>query len=284
MFGYVTANWKELDKQQQSRYGAVYCGICRQIRQRTSQAARLALSYDMAFLALLLMSLYEPEEETGSRACALHPFRPRSWLDNEYIRYAADMNVVLAYYNALDDVADDGSLTARLGVSALEKHIDPIRQRYPRQCLAIAQCIHRLGQLEQEGCINPDEPAACFGELMAQLLTYREDMWAEDLRQLGMALGRFIYLTDAALDYRRDAKKKKYNPFLAMKTGEDWDRWEQYLVLAMARCTRAYEHLPLVQDKALLDSILYSGVWIEFKRKQPRKKAAQEERQDGRSL
>ena len=32
MFGYVTASWKELSKQEQERYGAVYCGICRRIR------------------------------------------------------------------------------------------------------------------------------------------------------------------------------------------------------------------------------------------------------------
>jgi hypothetical protein len=62
MFGYVTANIKELTKQQQTRYNAVYCGICRQIREQSGQMSRLALSFDMAFLALLLMSLYEPEE------------------------------------------------------------------------------------------------------------------------------------------------------------------------------------------------------------------------------
>ena len=55
MFGYVTASWKELTKQEQERYGAVYCGICRRIRLQSGNTARLALSYDMAFLALLLI-------------------------------------------------------------------------------------------------------------------------------------------------------------------------------------------------------------------------------------
>lgn len=77
MFGYVTANVRELNKEQQNRYNAVYCGICRQIRDRANQLSRLGLSYDMAFLALLLMSLYEPEEAAGNRACALHPIRPK---------------------------------------------------------------------------------------------------------------------------------------------------------------------------------------------------------------
>ena len=43
--------------------------------------------------------------------------------------------------------------------------------------------------------------------------------------------------------------------------------WEAHLVLAMARCTACYERLPLVQDKALMDNILYSGVWGNYRRK-----------------
>ena len=99
MFGYVLANYDELNEAQQARYGAVYCGICRGIREQTSQSARLALSYDMAFLALLHMSLYEPEETSGPRACMLHPIKKRPWVDNEYIRYAADMNVATQYFH-----------------------------------------------------------------------------------------------------------------------------------------------------------------------------------------
>ena len=102
---------------------------------------------------------------------------------------------------------------------------------------------------------------------MAELLVYHEDLWADTLRQTGFHLGRFIYMADAAVDYRTDKRKHKYNPFLAMDTGEDWARWEEYLVLAMGRCTANYEKLPLVQDKALLDNILYSGVWVNFRGK-----------------
>ena len=112
MFGFVMANVGQLTKEQRARYSSVYCGICRQIRHCASQTARLALSYDMAFLALLLMSLYEPEETRGKRACIVHPIRPRPWVDNEFIRYAAQMNVALAYYKALDDYRDEGRTTA----------------------------------------------------------------------------------------------------------------------------------------------------------------------------
>ncbi len=267
MFGFVTANWKELTKAQQDRYGGVYCGICLRIKAQASQTARLGLSYDMAFLALLLMSLYEPEETSGPLHCAAHPLRKRDWIDNEYIRYAADMNVALAYYNFLDDWNDDGKLSAKLMANAFGKTLPEIESRYPRQCAAIADCIGKLSRLEKENCPNPDEPAHVFGILLGELMVYREDLWADNLRQMGDALGRFIYLADAAVDFRKDKKKKKYNPFLAMGSGEDWEKWEEYLVLAMGRCTRFYEMLPLVQDKTLLDNILYSGVWTNFRGK-----------------
>ena len=219
MFGFVTASVSELTKEQCRRYNAVYCGICRQILLRSSQFARLGLSYDMAFLALLHMSLYEPEEVSGKRACGLHPIRPRPWVDSPYIGYCADMNVALAYYNFLDDYTDEGKASAKFLADRFGKNLSDITCRWPRQCAAIEGCIARLSALEKAGCTNPDEPAQCFGQLMGELLVYEEDMWAETLRQMGQALGRFIYLTDAAVDYRRDEKKRKYNPFIAMGSG-----------------------------------------------------------------
>ena len=275
MFGFVTANLSELTQAQKERYTAVYCGICRRIRRQHTQRARLTLSYDMAFLALLLMSLYEPEDTVGDRACAMHPIKPRSWVDNEHVRYAADMNVALSYYKCRDDWADDKSLTARAMAKHLEKCVPDLTAAYPRQCEAISRCIGELTALERSGCANPDEPANCFGRLMAELLVYREDLWADALRQTGFYLGRFIYLADAVVDYPKDKRKKKYNPLPAA----DPARWDTWLALAMGRCTEAFERLPLVQDKALLDNILYSGVWVNFRRKKH-----QEEKDDRRSL
>ena len=280
MFGYVMASIEEFSREQKRRYQQAYCGVCRQIREKSSNTARMLLSYDMAFLALLLMSLYEPEEEQGNRACSLHPLNPRPWTDNEYIRYAADMNVALAYYKALDDYADDRKSGAKILAQKLKKDVQRISLEYPRQCRAMEDCIARLAQLERDGCPNADEPAACFGQLMAEVLVYREDLWTENLKQMGMALGRYIYLADAAIDYEKDQKKGRYNPFLAMGMEEDWSRWEEYLVLAMSRCADHYERLPLVQDKDILDNILYSGIWVEFRRRQKGQNTAREETDD----
>ena len=265
MFGFVTANMKELTKAQQDRYGSIYCGICRRIRLQSGQIARMGLSYDMAFLALLLMSLYEPEEESGRNGCMMHPIKRRPWVDNCYIRYCADMNVALAYYNCLDDWQDDKKRSAKLLADCLEEKLPAIEEKYPRQCVAIRDSLAKLLALETENCSNPDLPAGIFGELMAELLAYEEDLWAPTLRQLGHGLGRFIYLMDAVLDYDRDEKEEKYNPWLAMGMGNDPEKWEEYLVLTMGRCAAEFERLPLVQDKPLLDNILYSGLWVRYR-------------------
>ena len=265
MFGYVSANWKELTRPQQDRYGSVYCGICRGIRIRAGQLARLGLSYDMAFLALLLMSLYEPEEEAGKNHCMIHPIKRRPWVDSEVIRYCADLNVALAYYNCLDDWQDDGKTGAKLLAGNLSQYLPAIEERWPRQCESIRQCLDALSVLEKENCSNPDEPAAAFGKLMEELMVWQEDLWEPTLRQLGQSLGRFIYLMDAAMDYDKDKRKQKYNPWLGGE--KDPARWEEALVLTMGRATAAFEKLPLVQDKKLLDNILYSGVWVQYRGK-----------------
>ena len=145
----------------------------------------------------------------------------------------------------------------------LEKRMASLEADYPRQCAAIRDCIGRLTALERSGCDNADEPANCFGSLMGELLVWREDLWAPYLRQMGMALGRFIYLADAVADYEKDRKKGRYNPLRE----DEQELWDDFLVLAMGRCTAIYEKLPLVQDKGLLDNILYSGVWMNFRKK-----------------
>ena len=81
------------------------------------------------------------------------------------------------------------------------------------------------------------------------------------------------------MDYPKDLKKGKYNPYIAMGMEKNPQRWEEYLVLTMGRCTDYYERLPLVQDKDLLDNILYSGVWVNY-----RGKKKEEEPDDRRSL
>jgi hypothetical protein len=150
MFGFVMASSEELSKEEKQRYGEVYCGICRQIGKRHGSLSRLGLSFDLAFLALLFMSLYEPEETKGNRACGFHPVKPRPWTDNKYIAYCADMNVALAYYKAKDDSADEKRVGGMLQQGIFGKKLEEIKNSWPRQCAAIENCLQELDVLEKE--------------------------------------------------------------------------------------------------------------------------------------
>ena len=266
MFGYILPNLESLGEEEKLRYHAVYCGVCRSIRARYGQRCRLAVSYDMTFLAIFLSALYEPAEAHGQMRCLPHPKEAHDFVRTSMTDYAADMTIALAYFKALDDWQDDGKKSAKWMADRFAEHLPRIEADWPRPCQAIRRCLERLSQLEAENCPNPDEPAGAFGELMGELFYLREDMWTDTLRQMGNALGRFVYLLDAELDYDKDKKQGKYNPFLAKGEEKNLRVWEDYLVLTMGRCTENFEKLPLVQDKALLDNILYSGVWVSYHR------------------
>lgn len=64
MFGYVRAVTAVLPPEEQARYRAVYCGLCKTLGERYGKAAQLTLNYDFVFLALLLAPP-EGEEKTA---------------------------------------------------------------------------------------------------------------------------------------------------------------------------------------------------------------------------
>ena len=108
MFGYITPALSGLTEDEKSRYRAMYCGLCHSLQSRHGQTARLTLSHDMTFLALLLHSLYEPESTLRPARCGIHPLKAHPFEQSALIDYAADMNLLLAYYKAVDQRMDEG--------------------------------------------------------------------------------------------------------------------------------------------------------------------------------
>ena len=110
MFGFIIPNYNTLKESEKNRYQSIYCGLCHSLRDNYSNISRLALNYDLTFLALLLSSLYEPNEATEDCKCIFHPGKKFKSVNNEFSDYCADLTVALAYHKILDDVKDDGSV------------------------------------------------------------------------------------------------------------------------------------------------------------------------------
>ena len=115
MFGYVRICRQELSEKDFNCFNAYYCGLCKAIG-KYSNAARMGLSYDMAFLAVLLDSLSEEDSRIGLCRCALHPIHKKSAVkDNIVIDYAASMSILLSYRKLEDDWLDDKDPKALAG-------------------------------------------------------------------------------------------------------------------------------------------------------------------------
>ena len=174
------------------------------------------------------------------------------------------MSVLLTYYKCLDDWNDDHNLLAHGSSRALKKKADEAANRWPRQSLSITKGLAELNKMEHVNETNPDLPANCFGAIMGELFVREEDTYATQLRCMGTALGRFIYIMDAIEDLRSDIKKERYNPLIAQT---DMD-FIPMLSMLMGECTASFEMLPLTRDLTLLKNTLYAGVWMKFQRKE----------------
>jgi len=281
MFGYITIDKLELKVKDYYKYRAYYCGLCRTLKERHGRFGQMTLTYDMTFLILLLTSLYEKEPESGKNRCIAHPTKKHWMLWNTFSEYAADLNIALAYYNFLDDWKDEKKITGYAGAAYLKKPYQKIAEQYPRQCKAIAAGLEKLSACEAKKEENLDIVSDCFGEIMAELFVYQEDMWAESLKQIGYYLGKFIYLLDAYDDLLEDQKKENYNPLKSMSAQENFEQdCDDILQMMMAECAREMEKLPLVHEIEILRNIIYSGVWTKYKKK----KLGEEKNNDSRSI
>lgn len=291
MFGYVTAHKPELKMKDFYKYKAYYCGLCKTLRSSYGIRGQLTLTYDMTFLVILLTSLYESETESEECRCIVHPMKKQKMLSNEITEYAADMNIVLSYFHFADDWQDEKSKAGLVGLRAFHKSYLEIQKKYPEKCQIIRRCLKLLHQCEAHNEQEIDVSARYFGELMAELFSYRHDVWEKTLRGMGFYLGKFIYILDAYDDIETDLKNNSYNPLRSIYGEEDFDeKCREMMTYVLAECTSRFERLPCIRDVEILRNILYVGVWEKFDKKQlekqnkQRKEKEEEENYDSKSI
>ena len=269
MFGYVTTNKPELKIREFARYKGFYCGLCRTLRSRHGFTGQMTLSYDMTFLILLLISLYEQKTTRDNKICMIHPGKKKIILQNAVTEYASDMNILLTQKHFSDDWEDERKVSGWIGTHAFCRRAQKIEKKYKRQAEAIEKSLAELSAREKENCSDLDEVARPFGELMAELFVWQEDAFEKILRRFGFYLGKYIYLMDAFMDLEEDKRKGCFNP---LKEWEGRDGYDETIKKILDHTIRMaiveFEKLPLEQDVAILRNILYEGVWTAYERKQ----------------
>ena len=265
MFGYIAINKAEMKFRDFDIYHAYYCGLCKDLKERYGRSGQITLSYDMTFLIILLSGLYEPPAEDSIRNCVAHPFQKHAARTNEITQYAADMNIVLSYYKCLDDWADEHKKKAWINSRLLRSKVKQIEKTYPEKVKLIRDMLAQISSCEKANEQDLDKMAGLFGEIMAEIFVWKQDIWKDSLHRMGFFLGKFIYLMDAYEDIDDDIANACYNPFMRFREREDFDDYcKQILTMMIAECSREFEKLPILTHAEILRNILYSGVWCRF--------------------
>lgn len=295
MLGYVKIDKGELKVREYEVYCGYYCGICKSIGRRYGQLPRMALSYDAAFLAILLASIEDAPDAPLQEHCVVHPIKKKTMIYNRAVDYAGDVMLLLAWYKLLDDAKDENRFYAKATMVLLRSIYRYLRKQYPDLCKGIEENLAKLASLEQAKCDSIDQAADAFSQIMkiifqegvrtlyeADAVTIEPEHPAkehadpqsliETAGQIGWHLGKWIYLIDAVDDIEENLKNGSYNPLLyrfsydaSSETPEAFRnriepdlRFNLFHYLAIA--SNSLQELPLQKNKGILENILYLGM------------------------
>lgn len=265
MFGYVTINQEELKIKDYNFYRSCYCGLCRTLKSRHGLTAPLVLSYDMTFVILLLSGLYETPFAQDSCRCVVHPTKKHTTRKNRWTDYAADMSVLMAYHNLMDDWEDEKKVSRLTMAKTLKKAYKKISARYPAQAQAVLELMKNTAESEARKDCNVDRVSGYTGEFLGTIIAKEDDVWREVLYKIGFYMGKYIYLMDAYDDLDSDLKKKNFNLLHPLTKKKDFEAYvENTLIMMMAECSKNFELLPILMYTDILRNILYSGVWSKY--------------------
>jgi len=262
MFGYIRPLECELKVREQAEYRGIYCGLCKSIGRRYGQLERLTLSYDCAFLALTLSSITGGAKFTPGN-CGPRVYRGKRPIADASpaLDYAADVNILLAWYKAADDRADEKSAKALAARAALHRAYRKAAKSNPVLDREIRESMDLLHTLEAEKTALIDEPSNAFGKLLAAVILNAPTLPASERKAaewMYYNLGKWVYLMDAWDDREKDEKSGSYNPFLLLKM--ETEQAAFLLNITRNEAMKAYDLLTLQTQNSLLENIMTLGL------------------------
>jgi hypothetical protein len=274
MFGYVTPCKMELKIKDFEKFKAYYCGLCITIKKSFGNLPRLALNYDMAFLAVLLDSLNENNINIKKHFCSFHPMQKRLIvIENSPLEYAAFCNVLLTYHKLLDNIYDDNSKLSRVYSSVLNIYLKKAPEKYKKNSDYIGNSLKELSTAENNVTGKTlDELSHHFADLTGFILSSypRETKNSENLYWLGYNLGKWIYIIDAFDDLEKDMNNRKFNALNSIYNIDNKSyselveqitaRVDFTLTSCAQSCLECLGKLPIQKNHDLLHNILQLGL------------------------
>lgn len=275
MFGYIVPDKPELKIKEFDLFRAYYCGVCKAMGSSFGPLSRFALNYDLVFLGLFWASLNNKAPKLRREACIANPLK-KKWIvkENEFLNFAADLNVMLTYYKLKDNWQDEHDPRSLAAQAVFYNGYKKAQSKNPDLDKRIAESIHQLTLLEKQKCSSMDAAAEPFANLMKQLLRAgyhgNDNAVARPVEWIGYNLGKWIYLIDAYDDIEKDAGSGSYNPLIyqyGYTNGENIQMFKNKireevsfnLTHSLGQIAGAVELLN-VGNKPIIDNILYLGL------------------------
>lgn len=279
MFGYIRAYKPFMRMFEYEIYRSVYCGICKDMHRRFGFMTRMTLSYDSAFLALVDLSVRGKKLTVKSERCIAHPLKKTMCATcGSDLSYASSISVLLTYHKLRDDIADSGFKKKLLACALMPF----FKKAYKRACVKYKALSNSISEaMKLQTAIEKDKSAgidqACEPTALMMQAVFGEI--GKDAREkallarFGYCLGRFIYITDALDDLKKDIAEGGYNPLIIyMDThGIKWDgqgRFPQQIRslcdatvnMSLGQLAQCYVALDMQRFRDILDNIVYLGL------------------------
>ncbi|MBQ8782934.1 MAG: hypothetical protein IJZ57_04095 [Clostridia bacterium] len=264
MFGYVRAYKPEMTFSQYDIYKGIYCSLCKAIGKNYGLIARLTLSYDFAFFALVRMSVEEACSGFKKSRCSFNPAKKclECNLDDRDLEYTADVSMLMVYYKFLDNLQDSRGVK-KLFFKLLSPYFNHIGKKGRKRNSEADDILNKmhLSQIDAEKNFNGNIDEVCHpsADALGKLLALNKVSQQEVLYKFGYMIGRWVYLVDALDDYENDEKDNSFNPFV-LKENYTLDNAVASLNLTASEAVSAFEKLKIYKHKNIILNILYDGL------------------------
>jgi hypothetical protein len=275
MLGYVTTEKQELKMREYEIYRGYYCGVCKSIGKRHGQIPRFALSYDAAFLAMVLASLRDEPDLVTKEHCIIHPIKKNTAIKNEAIDYAADVMLILTWHKLQDDANDEKKVSAKALLTLMKPLYKKLRKARGPLCDEIKSNLVEMARLEKLKSNNLDQVSETFAKILEAVFLAGPSVSDKDtqrvLGRLGYHLGKWIYLMDAWDDLDDNIKTGAYNPLIyryeydGVESTESFrerikSTCEWHLLVCCGEMGKALDLLEIQKNNGIIENIVYLGL------------------------
>lgn len=278
MFGYIRPCKGEMLVKNYELYKSVYCGLCKQLGKDYGVFARLILSYDSTFFALVSAGLNRDNCTTKitRKCCTCNPLKKCnycSFSDNS-LEAAAAFSIISFYYKLADTIEDENFFKAifskflKVLIHSKKKKAE---RKFPLYDKIVSQMLKRQFEAEKNPECSIDRAADPTAKMLSQLMeTLAENEDEKDIYcNFGYFLGRWVYIIDAIDDFEKDRKSGSFNAIVTKfkdnnEISFENDEFKNYcnglLNQTMARLVEAYNLMEISKFKDIIDNIINIGM------------------------